>query len=63
MHFSDILIVGAQPDAMPEIPVAARWSVIATALQKLAARVPIAVRVGKLLQITPSDLTQLLISG
>jgi hypothetical protein len=61
--FSDILVVGAQPDAMPEIPVAARWSVIATALQKLAARVPIAVRVGKLLQIAQSDLTQHLNSG
>ena len=61
--FSDVLIVGAQLDAVPEIPLAARWSIIATALQKLAARVPIAVRVGKLLRIKPSDLTQHLNSG
>lgn len=53
----------AQLDAVSEIPPAARWSVVAAALQQLAARVFIAVRVCELLRIRPSDYTRYLNSG
>jgi len=48
------LVVRAQLYAVPEVPPTAGRAVVAAALQQLAARVPVAVRVGKLPQATPS---------
>jgi hypothetical protein len=47
--FPDALVVAAQLDAVPEVPAAASGPVVAAAHQKLTARVPVAVRVGKLI--------------
>ena len=51
---SHVLVVRAQLYAVPEVPPTAGRAVVAAALQQLAARVPVAVRVGKLPQATPS---------